>query len=484
MPNDRPRKPSLRGGGKPSRGGRPSGPRSDGPRPPRPFTSADPAREAAFRAVAAQCKAWPDLAIDALPDDVLDRLSPLDAAFAHAIYDAVIRRWLTLRHLLSGAVNMPWEQVEPRTASALLCGAAQCFFMDRVPFHAAVNESVNWVKSVAGHRAGGMVNAVLRRVLSLLNEGDVAHRPQWTDLADELPLDDGRALALTQAILPDDPLERLAIATSHPLELLRVLSRGMALRDVRRVALHGLMRPPVILNTSHATPPLPASCVPHTAPGHHVFTGSYEELRRVLADRNDLWVQDPASSLAVMSVSDLKPSVVVDACAGLGTKTRQLAAAFPDAQIIATDVDLPRREALARVFEGHPRVRVVDHKSLIDWAGKADLVLLDVPCSNTGVLARRVEARYRFTAARTGELVGAQRQIVADSLRLLKLGRERGAILYSTCSLDPVENEEQAKWAVRWHSFSVTRENRRTPEGVPGDPAEKYSDGSYAVLLT
>jgi 16S rRNA (cytosine967-C5)-methyltransferase len=75
-----------------------------------------------------------------------------------------------------------------------------------------------------------------------------------------------------------------------------------------------------------------------------------------------------------------------------------------------------------------------------------------------------------------------QRQIIADSVRLLKPGGG-GRLLYSTCSLDPAENREQAAWACRWHGFRIGREHDRLPEGLPGDPAEKYSDGSYAVLL-
>lgn len=487
-----PRKPGLRGGGKPGRSradgrshadrrARPGGPgRPPGGGRPR---ATDPAREVVFHSIARQARLWPDLDIEGLPDEATCRLSPLDDAFAHALYDAVVRRWITLRYLLSIPLKVDFEKIEPRTAAALLCGAAQILFLTRVPVHAAVNESVNWVKSVAGVRAGGMTNAVLRRVGALVAPGDASRRPRWNDGRDELPLGDGSALALAEPVLPEDPLARLAVATSHPIDLLRGLSRSMALRDVRRAALHGLVSPPVILNTAYAAAPLPAEAVPHAAPGHHVFTGPYAALRAVLDARRDLWVQDPASSLAVESVADLKPSLVIDACAGLGTKTRQLAAAFPEAEIVATDVDLPRRRTLERVFAGHPRVRIIEHAALIDRAGMADLVLLDVPCSNTGVLARRVEARYRFSPERTGELISAQRQIIADALRLLKTGRERGRILYSTCSLDPRENEEQARWAVRWHSFSVSRENRRLPEGVPGEGAEKYSDGSYAVLL-
>ena len=76
-----------------------------------------------------------------------------------------------------------------------------------------------------------------------------------------------------------------------------------------------------------------------------------------------------------------------------------------------------------------------------------------------------------------------QRQIIADAVRLLRMDG-KAAILYSTCSLDPRENEEQARWAQKWHDFEITRESRRLPEGGPGQAPQTYTDGSYAVLLT
>jgi len=427
-----------------------------------------------------QARRYPDL--DLTPLDT-SGLEARDAALAHAIYDAVIRRWITLEHLIGASLDKSWELAPPRVKAAMLAGAAQLVLLDRVPAHAAVHESVEWVKGPLGPRAAGLVNAVLRRTAELAGEPERTRRPQWNDLPDEVPLSDGTAVVLTRGCMPADPLERLAIATSHPIELLRTLSRSMPMRDVRRIALHNLLAPPVILNTLHAQSDLPEGLIPHTAPGHHVYTGEHADLGRMLRSRKDIWVQDPASALAVQTVADLKPALVIDPCAGMGTKTRQLAATFPRARIIATDIDLPRRHELERVFAGHDRVEVVPFKSLREFVGQADLILLDVPCSNSGVLARRPEARYRFDDKRTESLSATQRQIVADSIPLLRPGSGKGRILYSTCSLDPRENEEMARWASRWHGLNAAREHRRLPEGVPGDPPERYSDGSFAVLL-
>ena len=482
------RKPGKPGARPPSRQGPPrgGGPRPDSRPPPLKDLSA---RERVCEAVVRQVRRFPDLAFeDTLPIEGLDSR---DAALAHFMYDQVIRRWLTIHAVVSPLLEKPIEELTPKAHAAIFVGAAQILFMDRVPLHAALYETVEWTKTRGSPGVTRLTNAVLRRVMELLPaEGQRQKRERATDLRDEIPLADGQALALNREVLPTDPIARLAAATSHPVDLLRSWTRRFGLRETRALAMHGLVTPPIILNSAHATGALPEGCRPHRAPGHHVYEGPREALEASLrdrgdrGDRGDLWVQDPASSLAVGSVTDLRPSLVIDLCAGKGTKTRQLRAAFPEARIVATDIDRVRLRVLRGAFEGDERVEVRQFDDLGEFAGRADLILLDVPCSNTGVLARRPEARYRFDRARLEKLAGLQRQIMADSLPMLRTGAgARGRLLYSTCSLDPSENEDQAKWAERWHSFRVEREHRRAPEGQPGDGAEAYSDGSYAVLL-
>lgn len=436
----------------------------------------DAARGRVMTALTKQVNSYPSLGLGLLDVGGLDER---DAAFAHALYEAVMRRWLTLSYLIDRLLSRPGDPPPPKAMAALMAGAAQILLLDRVPVHSAVDTSVEWVKSAGGLGASRLVNAVLREVSELIPETGKERRPAYEDKLDEIPMGDGTALGLSRIVMPTDPMSRLAAATSTPIDLLRSWSKSFSMRDARRLALHGLVNPPTILNTGHATGPLPAECVPHSSPGHHVWMGTHAALGALLRDRRDIWAQDPASSLAVSAAADLKPSLIVDACAGMGTKTRQLAASFPEARIVAADVDLVRVRALKKAVDAE-RVEVVEYQRLIDFAGQADLVLLDVPCSNTGVLARRVEARYRFDRAHLDGLAGAQRQIIADSMRLLKRG---GYVLYSTCSLEPAENQEQVKWTSRWHALRLVREHVKMPEGQPGESAERYCDGAYAAVM-
>jgi len=123
-----------------------------------------------------------------------------------------------------------------------------------------------------------------------------------------------------------------------------------------------------------------------------------------------------------------------------------------------------------------PGLTPVDPGEVTGWFGKADLVVLDVPCTNTGVLPRRPEARYRFTRARLDSLLELQREIAAGALPLLS---PHGAVLYATCSLEPAENARQAEWLRRRGGLAVAVERQRFPEGRPGDPATAYVDGGF-----
>lgn len=468
----------------------------------------DAARDRAFLRLADHARRFPELDLRPLDTAGLDGR---DAAFAHAITDAAVRRWLTLRHLIALYSRAPFDQMQPGLRAALLGGAVQMFFLDRVPPHAAINHAVEWAKRRVRPAAAAVVNAVLRRLALLLpapageagadhtGAGTPAHarRERWTFRRDELPLSDGLALPLARPVLPDDDLDRLSVAASIPRPLLEAWSREWPRRQVIDLAHHALADPPIILRTAHARSPLPPEFVaPHSAPGHHVYVGPMSDLAAFLGQRPDVWVQDPASAVAVASVADLSPSLVIDLCAGQGTKTRQLAAVFPNARILATDVDPQRLDTLAGVFAGSPQVAVMtmpDLRRAVLDGPRADLVLLDVPCSNTGVLARRPEARYRFSDRHGRSLLAIQRRIIADALPLVapssgsgaapSAAASRGRILYSTCSLQREENHEQAAGAAREHGFTLDRERLMLPSGGPGRPPAEYSDGSYSVLL-
>lgn len=436
--------------------------------------------------VATRARRFPDLEPAPLATDGLEQR---DAALAHAIAKAVAQRWLTLATVIQSRLNHPWEKLEPDVQGALLVGAAQLLVLGRLPDHAVIHEAVAWIKaarSQAGPGAGGLVNAVLRQVAKL-RERRLEHQLPLGYERNELPLPDGGRWRLTQAVFDGDPMCRLAQQTSHPPELLKRWVSRFGGRRTEQLAAHNLLWPPIIVagvrgDGEGADDPghLPPGCRPHEEPGFTLFEEDHDHLRQLLGDMPSARVQDPAAAAAAVSTRPLAPNLIIDVCAGKGTKTRQLAELHPTARIVASDTSRIKLATLREAFSGHHRVRVVSAGELRRFTGKADLVILDVPCSNTGVLARRVEARYRFNPRSLQRLVDLQRQIIVDSLGLLVGG---GHILYSTCSLEAEENEQQANWITRWHPMEICRAKRRWPRGLPGDPPARYCDGGYFALL-
>ncbi len=433
---------------------------------------------------------FPDLAALTLPEQ---GLAGRDAALMHAIYDAAVRRWSTMEWLISVAAGRDARDLDPFVRAGLLAGAAQLLLLDRIPDHAAIDESVEWVKSARGKGAGGVVNAVLRKLcrLRVTNAaGERETRDQWTGRRDEIPLADGRALVLADQVLPEEGPELIAIATGVSSWLVRRWGKSFGRPEATRIAWHSVAGPPVIINASLAKEPVEFPLAAggllvlqrHTRAGHFCVEGPREALVQLLEQRRDLWVQDPSSSAAIESISDLRPSLVIDLCAGQGTKTRQLARTFPEARILATDTDTRRFETLSAEFAGSSQVRVVRSDEVEGLAsGQADLVLLDVPCSNTGVLSRRIEARLRAGEDQLARLSSLQGEIMARAAGLIS---RMGTILYATCSIEAEENEQQMSQAIRRHGLVVSRQRRSLPTGGPGKAGVEHSDGSYSAVLS
>lgn len=438
------------------------------------------ARDAALRVVSDHAKRMPDLL---LAEPATEGMQPRDAALAHALIDATVRRWLTLSYIIERAGGKDIRDMEARMQAALLVGAAQVLLFDRIPDHAAIDETVEWAKRRIRPGAGAMVNAILRRVVEARGERIEA----WEGRGDAIPLSDGGALTLRGVTLPEEPDYRLVIACSLSGSLLESWKRLATGEEdaeafVAEQALHTLVHPPTVCFTAD-NPDLKADprFVPHEGPGHSVFVGERADLGETLRRHPGVWVQDSAASEVVGELRSEGEGVVVDLCAGRGTKTRQLMRAFPKARIVAGEVEDERLNTLRSVFGGHERVEVEHAEALRRRPpGWADLVLTDVPCSNSGVLARRTEARYRVRSEAMARMVETQRAILRTAAAMVRPG---GRVVYSTCSLEREENHEQGVWAAATLGLVLERERAVLPAGAPGGPVSGYRDGSYAAEL-
>lgn len=391
-------------------------------------------------------------------------LSPADAGLALAIVRTVHQRWLTLGTVLQAVGCPPLATLGYGVQAVMLGSAAQLLFFDRLPARAIVHDAVDLAREFGSANSAGFVNAVLRSLDDALATAPPADDRPWHPQRNQLPIDvrGGEAIRsrpLWDDLLPDpaNPVRHLAAACGLPRPLVRAMVDAHGPEAAVGVAAAAIRRPPVFV-AEGTQPPLR-------------FEGAPAWLAAHLAADPARRVQDPASALAVASTASLQIGSFLDLCAGRGTKTRQLIATHPDAEAFAWDPDADRRADLEQIEDldvGEPAADA-----------RFDLVLLDVPCTNTGVLARRPEARYRWNAERLASLVALQREILSRGASLVAPG---GCLLYSTCSLDPAENQDQVGWLAGQGfggRFEPIGEGLRLPGGV----GSKYTDGSYHALL-
>lgn len=429
------------------------------------------ARAAAVVSLINAAKRFPDL--PAINLDVTG-LPPRDAALAIAIHRTTLQRWITLEFLLDRVLDKPLHSMEPSMQAVLLTGAAQLIFMQRLPAHAVVDEQVNLARHFVRAGASGMVNAVLRKAAEVVKEVDPD--TPWKPARDRLPFEGGTIL-LNEPILPPTEFtaRHLAVATSHPRAVINRWAQPHGKQRVIDFCQHGTETPPIIVAVEDGfDADITEQFQPHIIPGFLVWRGDQPALRDFIDQHPDRRVQDPASGLPVLSTKSLTINRALDFCAGRGTKTRQLAALHPNATIAATDVDGERRAALSRSCKALKNVIVVGPES--QPREKIDLLLLDVPCSNTAVLARRPEARYRFDTKSFNSLIQLQRDIIRQTLDWVAPG---GVILYSTCSLEHEENRGQADWLSHLVRGRIEHDHQEWPSGR----AVTYQDGGYHALI-
>ena len=378
------------------------------------------------------------LATHEFPGDLLPQ-EGADRAFVQDLVYTVVRRLRSIRSALSPLLRK-WPKGE---LEALLCvGAAQILYMPGVPDFAAVNETVAAAKgSGREKRLDRVVNGVLRSLL--------------------------RGRAEIEARLAAAPL---AERESYPNSLVR-----------RWTARYGEANAEALARW-HNTPAETWLAYPPPGDGG---AGRFERLergRRVVdvdgyADGAFI-VQDPATAAAV-ELLDVRPGLsVLDFCAAPGGKTVQIAWRLRgEGRLVAQEVN-PKR--LARLKENLSRLRLDAVEAVSGLEGghdgqtAFDRVLVDVPCSNTGVLRRRPDARWRWDETRLGQLVGAQAEILAAAASRVAPG---GLMVYSTCSNEPEENGGQIEAFLAGHpEFSEV--GRR--ESVP---FETGHDGAFACAL-
>lgn len=432
--------------------------------------SVSPARAAAFAALL-RVERDAAFAVDAL-DARLERVAKrADAALATELVMGVLRWRRTLDFLIERFASRAADSLDLEVLLTLCLGFYQLRYLSRVPSAAAVNESVELVKRARKRSAAGMVNATLRRA---------AREPGLRG-----PLD-----ALLPAGLP--AAERLGVLLSHPTWLVE-----------RWLAHYGEPATRALLESNNRPARLTASVLDAREEGGAMaslaedgfevvaaqwLAGAFElrsvpqgGVARARVLRGHMLIQDEASQMIPLLLGVHAGDSVLDLCAAPGGKTARLARQAEPGIVVATDVHAHRLRQM-RVFLGRLGVRNVhavalDGTAPLPFAAPFSRILVDAPCSGTGTLARNPEIRWRLQPEDLPALAEKQKALLSNALRSLA---PRGRLVYSTCSLEPEENEQVVAAALAAHAEArmVSGEQALAAYLRPGAQSRLFFDES------
>lgn len=363
-------------------------------------------------------------------------LKPQDRALCHQLVMGALRQQLWLDRLAEHYSNRKVVELDVAVRIILRLGLYQLRFLSRVPASAAVNESVNLAHCARLRSAGSFVNAVLRR----------ATRERNVDPTSDL----------------HDPLERLSVATSHPAWLLERWRNAFGAEEAAAFAFSNNEPAPVAFRVVNrrareadvfeSLRQSGAEVVPSkVATDAWRVTGGASEFTD-LAATGQIYLQDEASQLVAAALDAKAGERVLDLCAAPGSKTthiadRSLNAAGFSAVVIASDLHEHRLRTLVSAvkLQGLDNIHCLALDGLQPLPlreASFDCVLLDAPCSGTGTLRRNPEIRWRISPADIEEMRARQTRLLDNAARAVKPG---GRLIYSTCSVEPDENEAVVK---------------------------------------
>lgn len=399
---------------------------------------------------------------DSIAKDTADMI-PEDRRLASILVLDIIRRKNTLDRIIDCYVENKFIDYDVRALIQL--ALYQIKYLDKIPDFAAVNESVNIAKRYTGRRAAGFVNAVLRTYLREPEKGNY---------------------------IPTDQIDRLAFEHSHPKWLIKRLMKDFSPDQVEFFCRFNNIKPHIVVRINPSKTNLSdycklldesdikyeksavnKSCLKLKTP-HINVTG--------LPGYNDglFIVQDETPAQLVDMLEPQKDDHILDLCAAPGGKTCVLA--INAKSVTAVDINPDRMKSLdeniRRLGLKNVNTMISDLSNLRKIIGekKFNKILIDVPCSNTGVFRRRVEARWRIKSADFPRLTQLQTKLLRIASGYLA---DNGRLLYSTCSIDPSENDRLIDTFLKKTSgFRLIKQQLIFPNTTDS------GDGGYGALIS
>jgi len=405
-----------------------------------------------------------------------------------------VRNRTAIDMVITAFSGCPVERIPAKLLNIIRVASFELIYCPQTPEYSIVNEAVNTAKALAGKKQTGFVNAVLRQITRHIQNRQIPL--SQAEHQKTLSQTTSTGCQFEKDILPDpqaSPADFLSLAFSLPKWLVADWLNEFNAEQVRQICFAGNRRPGIYIrpNTLNITTQQLADkfsqadidfdIVPIDTPqaSSMIKLRSPRAIKELPGFKQGLFaVQDITASLPVRLLNPQPGWTILDLCAAPGTKTTQLAELTEDSvKIIATDIDSERlksvKENISRL--GITSVSIVAYEEVLN--SKFNAVLLDVPCSNTGVLAKRIEARYRINPKAIEKLTKTQSDLLDTVAKMLM---PNGKICYSTCSIQKAETSERVKEFLRQKpDFELESELLTLPSAEGFD-----CDGGYVAVIT
>ena len=435
----------------------------------------------------------------AILSDLLNQTSETQRA-TDLVFGA-IRNRAVIDKVIAEFSGRPVKRIQPELLNIIRIASFELIYCPQTPEYSVVNEAVNMAKALTSKRKTGFVNAVLRQIARHIQNRQIPL--SQADSKKTLPQTLSTGCQFDKEILADpqtSPAEYFSAAFSLPEWLVADWLNEFSEEQVRQICFASNRRPSIYIrpNALKTTTveiveklqkaDIDCVIVPLDAPrvssiGHReskmIRLKSPKAVTELPGFKEGLFtVQDITASLPVRFLNPKPEWKTLDLCAAPGTKTSQLAELTGDsANIIATDIDPKRLKSVKENTNrlGITSVNILPYEQILN--SQFDSVLLDVPCSNTGVLAKRIEARYRINPKAVNELAKTQAGLLAAAAKMLK---PTGRICYSTCSIQKCENSRLVKDFLQKNpDFKLQSELLTLPSAEDFD-----RDGGYVAIIT
>lgn len=393
-----------------------------------------------------------------------------ERAFLTRLTEGTIEYRIKLDYVINQFSKTKIQKCKPLIACLLRMGCYQILYMDSVPDSAACNESVKLAKKHGFSGLSGFVNGVLRAVVRNKNEivypdmekqpvlarSILYSTPEW--LVKKLLSDYGEQ---ADTILGASFEDRM---TSIRLNHVCIEKNG----DTEESYLDKLKQAGIHVQSGYYDPDA------------RLISG-YDFIHKIPGYRQGCFtVQDESSMAAVRAAAIKLGDFVMDVCAAPGGKTTAAAGyAGVTGRVLSMDIAEDKLEKIAenvsRQQLENVEIRCHDAREFeAEYAETADVVIADVLCSGLGILGRKNDIKYRVTEEQIKEIIGIQRQILETVSGYVKPG---GTLLYSTCTINPDENERQVEWFLARHPEFSLRTSRQFLQGID------QCDGFYYAVM-